>query len=166
MATGPDTLTDTLTDKEKDALRLLLRGHDAKSCARELALSVHTVNERLRKARRKLGTTSSREAARVLMAAEGEETPETLGDKPLGDAVVGDAPANDGTAANGWWAKRRFAVMVTGALMMSLLLAALLIPQSPLALLPSGFAATSAATGEAQAEQSAIVAENEIVLAP
>jgi len=82
MTTG----TDTLTEKEKDALRLLLRGHDAKSSARALGLSVHTVNERLREARRKLGVTSSREAARVLMAAE---TPERLGDKALGDAGAG-----------------------------------------------------------------------------
>ena len=35
---------DTLNDKEKDALRLRLRGHDAKSSARALGLSVHTVN--------------------------------------------------------------------------------------------------------------------------
>ena len=37
-----------LTDKEKETLRLILRGHDAKSSARELGLSVHTINERLR----------------------------------------------------------------------------------------------------------------------
>ena len=61
---------DALTEKEKDALRLLLRGHDAKSSAQALGLSVHTVNERLREARRKLGTTSSREAARRLLAEE------------------------------------------------------------------------------------------------
>ena len=43
-----------LTDKEKEALRLLLAGHDAKSSARELGISVHTVNDRLRNARRKM----------------------------------------------------------------------------------------------------------------
>ena len=37
-----------LTEKEKQTLRLLLAGHDAKSMARKLDLSVHTVNERLR----------------------------------------------------------------------------------------------------------------------
>ena len=47
-----------LTDKERQTLRLILRGHDAKSSARALGLSVHTVNERLREARRKLGVTS------------------------------------------------------------------------------------------------------------
>ncbi|MDP5104338.1 MAG: helix-turn-helix transcriptional regulator, partial [Erythrobacter sp.] len=84
MTTG----IDTLTDKEKDTLRLILRGHDAKSSAQELGLSVHTINERLRDARRKLGVTSSREAARRLLAEEDpaplESTPELLGDKPLG----------------------------------------------------------------------------------
>ena len=51
---------DTLTDKEKETLRLIVRGHDAKTAARELGLSVHTINERLRAARRKLDVTSSR----------------------------------------------------------------------------------------------------------
>ena len=55
-----------LTEKEKEALRLLLQGHDAKSSANELGLSVHTVNDRLRNARRKLEVSSSREAARIL----------------------------------------------------------------------------------------------------
>ena len=67
MASG----IETLTEKEKDALRLILRGHDAKSSARELGLSVHTINERLRVARRKLEVTSSKEAARMLLDREG-----------------------------------------------------------------------------------------------
>lgn len=71
------TVLDTLTEKEKQTLRLILRGHDAKSSAQELGLSVHTVNERLRDARRKLGVTSSREAARRLLAEEGGEPPKT-----------------------------------------------------------------------------------------
>lgn len=60
-----------LTDKEKEALRLLLAGHDTKSSAAELDISVHTVNDRLRNARRKLHVSSSREAARILGDAEG-----------------------------------------------------------------------------------------------
>lgn len=75
----------SLSEKEKQTLRLLLTGYDAKSMARHLGLSVHTVNERLRDARRKLGTSSSREAARQLREFE-EQTPELLGDKALGDA--------------------------------------------------------------------------------
>ena len=33
-----------LTEKEKQALRLLLDGHDAKSMANKLGLSIHTIN--------------------------------------------------------------------------------------------------------------------------
>lgn len=62
----------SLSEREQDTLRLLLAGHDAKSIARDLGLSVHTVNDRLREARRKLGVSSSREAARLLGQAEGE----------------------------------------------------------------------------------------------
>lgn len=65
----PDGL-DALTTKEKETLRLLVNGHDAKSIARELGLSVHTINDRLRDARRKIGVTSSREAARILTQVE------------------------------------------------------------------------------------------------
>ncbi|MBD2841651.1 helix-turn-helix domain-containing protein [Erythrobacter rubeus] len=72
-----------LTEKEKDALRLLLAGYDAKSGARELDISVHTLNDRLRSARRKLGVTSGKEAARILADAD-QKTPQNLVRKPLG----------------------------------------------------------------------------------
>ena len=52
-------------------LRLLVRGHDIKSIARELSISTTAANERLRTARQKLGVSSSREAARILAAEEG-----------------------------------------------------------------------------------------------
>src|SRR3990167_863943 len=67
----------TLTEKEKQTLRLVVRGYDAKSMARYLGLSIHTVNERLRYARRKMEVSSSREAARILLDKEGG------GPKPL-----------------------------------------------------------------------------------
>jgi len=59
-----------LSEREKETLRLLLGGHDIKSIAAGLGLSVNTVNERLREARRKLGASSSRQAARMLADAE------------------------------------------------------------------------------------------------
>lgn len=125
---------DALSEKEKDALRLILRGHDAKSSARELGLSVHTVNERLREARRKLGVTSSREAARRLLAEEGK-TPERLGDKRLGDAS-GAAPTAEMTAsATRRRAGRRPALILVGVIAMSLIFAALLLPASPFSVL-------------------------------
>lgn len=59
-----------LSDKECAVLRLLARGHDVKSAAAALGLSVHTVNERLREARSKTGASSSRGAARLLAERE------------------------------------------------------------------------------------------------
>lgn len=89
-----------LTEKEKQTLRLIVRGHDAKSIARNLDLSVHTINERLRDARRKMAVSSSREAARLLLAAESDEAaplPEMLGDRRMGEDAA--RPANDQTDA-------------------------------------------------------------------
>ncbi|TAD81807.1 MAG: DUF4019 domain-containing protein [Sphingomonadales bacterium] len=134
MSTG----LEALTSKEKETLRLILRGHDAKSSARTLGLSVHTVNERLREARRKLGVTSSREAARQLLAEEGDD-PENLGDKALGDALAGPGAAQDTASAT----QRRVwfglgpghALTLAGALAMSLILAALFVPASPMTVL-------------------------------
>ena len=142
MTTG----LDALSDKEKDALRLLLRGHDAKSSARDLGISVHTLNERLREARRKLGTTSSREAARVLLAAEGEPTPERLGDKALGDAPETPVAAGMTASATRRPAGTRPAFILVGVTAMSLILAALFLPASPLAVLAPG-AVTETVTG-------------------
>lgn len=164
MTTG----LDALTDREKQTLRLILRGHDAKSAARELALSVHTVNERLREARRKLGVTSSREAARRLLAEEGEETletpPEIHADKPLGDAP-GAAPAAEITAA----ANRRRAgpppaAVLVGVTAMSLILAALFLPASPLSVLAPTPAVTAAAAAQSEAAGAARAAEDFLML--
>jgi len=75
-----------LTPRQKEILRLLLNGHDTKSAARELGISVHTVTEHLRDARRQLGVSSSREAARILRQVE-STPPESMGPSTLG--VVG-----------------------------------------------------------------------------
>jgi DNA-binding CsgD family transcriptional regulator len=90
-----------LTEKEKQTLRLIVRGHDAKSTARSLGLSVHTINERLRDARRKMAVSSSREAARLLLDAErgdpGLATPNVLGDAEFGEDAS-HAPMDQRTA--------------------------------------------------------------------
>jgi DNA-binding CsgD family transcriptional regulator len=155
MTTG----LDALTAKEKDALRLLLRGHDAKSSARELGLSVHTVNERLRDARRKLGVTSSREAARRLLAEE-NDTPENLGDTALGDASAMPSDAPVMAPASQRWARfglgPGLALTLAGVLAMSLILAALFLPASPLSVMaPAMPALSAAATAEAEAASAA-----------
>ena len=79
-----------LTQRQKEILRLLLNGFDAKSAGRELGISVHTVNEHLREARRHLGVSSSREAARILRQMEGIP-PNNVGPNELGvvDAIGG-----------------------------------------------------------------------------
>ncbi|WP_447759913.1 helix-turn-helix domain-containing protein [Sphingopyxis panaciterrae] len=106
---------EALTEKEKETLRLLVNGYDAKSMARHLGLSVHTVNERLRDARRKMAVSSSREAARKLRAIEGRD-PEILGDKTLGVAVAaGMTDISTPTEVPG--PSRRFGWIVGGVLM-------------------------------------------------
>lgn len=115
-----------LSEREKETLRFLLVGHDAKSIAVQLGLSVHTVNERLRESRRKLGVSSSREAARLLADAE-EPNPNFLRDKGLrvaGPAVqVRNINQRDRSAARG----QSLAWFGGGMLIMSLVVAALLL---------------------------------------
>lgn len=89
MDENMSSAVSSLTEKEKQALRLLVNGYDAKSMARQLGLSVHTVNERLREARRKMAVSSSREAARKLRELEGT-SPEFLAPKSFGDAPGSD----------------------------------------------------------------------------
>jgi DNA-binding CsgD family transcriptional regulator len=106
----------SLTEKEKQTLRLIVCGHDAKSIARTLDLSVHTINERLRDARRKMAVSSSREAARMLLEAEGGGvTPQYVGDSPIGDDVR--APTADQVGAPTPGAERNRSLILTGVLM-------------------------------------------------
>lgn len=124
-----NTGVQALSEREKETLRLLLRGHDAKSIARRLGLSVHTVNERLRDARRKLEVPSSREAARLLSESE-QWSPNSVGDKGIG--VAGDTV---NVRWNGASHQRRFggkalAWLLGGTLIMSLIIAAVLLSSS------------------------------------
>lgn len=111
----------SLTEKEKQTLRLLLSGYDAKSMARYLGLSVHTINERLRDARRKLAVSSSREAARLVREAEGVP-PELFADRLLGDAPLPVTPHPSGHPGHGSRTVRRTGLMI-GGVMMSMALA-------------------------------------------
>lgn len=116
---------EALTEKEKQTLRLLLEGYDAKSMARHLDLSVHTINERLRDARRKFAVSSSKEAARLLRRAEVD--PETLGDRSLGDGKAMAAvhpPTVPGPVAPSWrsatWAIGGVAMLTVAAAILAL----------------------------------------------
>src|SRR5687768_9668004 len=124
----------TLSDREKAVLRLLAKGFDAKSAARELGLSVHTVNERLRSTRRKLQVTSSREAARLLL--EREDT-KFLVYKEFG--VGSSAMANDSrTPENGARTKRAYAPIAGGLVAMSLIVLTALLTLSTTDTIESG----------------------------
>lgn len=113
---------EALSEREKETLRLLLEGHDAKSIARYLGLSVHTVNERLRASRRKLGVSSSREAARLLASAQ-LSTPNSVVNKQIG--VADDfVDVNKDRRRNGRKdAKHPVVLAIGGTLIMSLIIA-------------------------------------------
>lgn len=151
MATG----YQALTEKEKQTLRLIVRGHDAKSMARHLGLSVHTVNERLRDARRKLEVSSSREAARLVLDREGE-APEKLGDKTIGEAagsqaVTGsDVPGRGQASASGAAAR---AWVIAGVFVMTVILGILAIAAaSPSSTIAASVQAPVAAASATQAD--------------
>lgn len=145
----------TLTEKEKQTLRLIVRGHDAKSTARHLGLSVHTVNERLRDARRKLEVSSSREAARLLLDSEGDD-PQKSADKQIGEAEAGAAMAGEdmpdtgpGDAAG---VASRVAWPIAGVAIMSVILGILALAALPQADRPPIAAPAAAAVPVAETE--------------
>lgn len=130
-----------LTEREKQTLRLIVRGHDAKSIARHLDLSVHTINERLREARRKLAVPSSREAARRLLAREGG-TPDSLVPTEIGEAGHGGGAAAVGRGRR-ISRPARFAI---GVVTMTVLFSLLVLAAQPQ---PQPAAAPTAASTEA-----------------
>lgn len=139
------TALDALTDKEKQTLRLIVRGHDAKSVAVTLGLSVHTINERLRDARRKLAVSSSREAARMLFEAEGA-TPEKLTDNINGDdaaatAIDVETAPDDGAGRSvgspRFWIGALLMTLTFGLLAFTLLPASVQTPAPPPATAPA-----------------------------
>lgn len=108
---------EKLTDRQKEILRLLLGGFDTKSIARELDISVHTVTEHLREARRHLGVSNSREAARILGQAEAGPL------NNLGPSQIGVADAKAGYNSSGQSGANKRSVYL-GAFIMILLASA------------------------------------------
>jgi DNA-binding CsgD family transcriptional regulator len=70
----PQLQVSKLTESQKQCLRLVHEGYEAKEIARNLLISPSAVVERLRAARRSLGAQTSREAARMLALNE-QSTP-------------------------------------------------------------------------------------------
>lgn len=145
----------SLSEKEKQTLRLLLAGHDAKSMARQLGLSVHTINERLRESRRKLGASSSREAARLLREAEAN-APDFVGDRVLGEDRPGRPGDTAGTPIVAVPSRRRTVWLAGGIAMLSLAVAVFaLSAPAPVAEAPPAPPAASLPEAEAPAVQAA-----------
>ena len=84
QADANDDPRETLTERERQCLRLVFERLRPKEIGRELGISHHTVNGHLQQAMRKLGATSSIEAARLVHAAERLATPEKITGYPLG----------------------------------------------------------------------------------
>ena len=143
-----------LTEKEKQTLRLIVCGHDAKSTARSLGLSVHTINERLRDARRKMAVSSSREAARLLLDAERKSSastdPDLFGDMEMGaDATHPPVDQEDAPVVGAGRTYRRS--WIIGGILMTLalgLLALAALPQGASAPQPISATADAAANAE------------------
>ena len=141
----------SLTEKEKQTLRLLVVGYDAKSMARHLGLSIHTINERLRDARRKMAVSSSREAARQLRDAECP-APNLLADKHLGDAAkIG--PAHNGASTPDRTPRRRWVWAIGGTIMLAFVFAVFALSSGPAAAPVT--ATASVAVTESDASQAA-----------
>ncbi|ESQ93098.1 hypothetical protein ABAC460_02240 [Asticcacaulis sp. AC460] len=86
---------ETLSERQKQVLRLVGQNHQAKEIARLLDISESTVKTHMEEGRRRLGIATSREAARFLMAQEsGTAIPLQRGypsgrmDQPAADASV------------------------------------------------------------------------------
>ncbi|MFD1951453.1 DUF4019 domain-containing protein [Sphingomonas arantia] len=140
-----------LTEKEKQTLRLIVRGHDAKSTARSLGLSVHTINERLRDARRKLAVSSSREAARILLQADGIDAagpiPDLSGDAEIGEDTAHSPAEQESTPTDGAGRRFRRPWIIIGGFLMTFALGLLLLAVTP----QSGSTPTSTQPASAEA---------------
>lgn len=144
-----------LSEKEKQTLRLIVRGHDAKSMARHLGLSVHTVNERLRDARRKLEVSSSREAARLVFDAEGAG-PQNLADKRIGEAAPASDVGQDAASGTGQRRMQRPAGIIAGAVIMSIIVGIV-----ALSLLSGGTAPSATTNARSSGDTAASLAASE-----
>jgi DNA-binding CsgD family transcriptional regulator len=79
---------NALSDLEKEALRLFLVASDQKELARRIGRSPATVEQRLARARRKLGVARSLDAALLLAEREGNQT---YGNAIYGESLRGEA---------------------------------------------------------------------------
>lgn len=101
-----------LTAPERSVLRLLAQGHTAKTVATQTGMTVDAVNERLRAARRKTGTGSSRELARLLLEQEVRDQQIGIASNGLPQGHRSDSAAPSWASAHYW----RPAMFITAAI--------------------------------------------------
>jgi DNA-binding CsgD family transcriptional regulator len=84
---------ETLSERQKQVLRLVAQNHQAKEIARLLGISESTVKTHMEESRRRLGIATSREAARFLVAHEAGAALPLAGGYPSGgmDQSAADA---------------------------------------------------------------------------
>jgi DNA-binding CsgD family transcriptional regulator len=90
---------ESLTARERECLRLVARDRSTGEIARQLSISINTVDNHIKNAKRKLGTTDRFSAARALAVHEGRS--QSLAS--LGSAMEAAAPAgqsDDAAASN------------------------------------------------------------------
>jgi DNA-binding CsgD family transcriptional regulator len=104
-AAANDDPRETLTERERQCLRLVFERLRPKEIGRALGISHHTVNGHLQQAMRKLGATSSLEAARLLETIERPHAPESVTGYPFGVEFPQDPsslnPSHQGASGNG-----------------------------------------------------------------
>tara|TARA_B100000678_G_scaffold231842_1_gene200613 strand:+ start:113 stop:949 length:837 start_codon:yes stop_codon:yes gene_type:complete len=113
-----------LTEKERECLRLWLEHKTAKEIALDLGISHHAVEKRLKMARTKLDVATSLEAARALAEAEGYEQIVT-GSSELSSGTGDQHVAASAALPSGTREWRRRSLLVPGAIIMSIIIAAL-----------------------------------------
>ncbi len=128
-----------LTPAERECLRRCLEHQTAKQMAIDLGVSAHAVEKRLKMARAKLGLSSSLEAARLV---ETVERSHRLGPSPSDLSPENTQPDHGGAGSaprhqTSWITRIGLTRVVSGAILMSLILAAALM----LAFSPSTFQA-------------------------
>jgi len=87
---GQKTAVERLTEKQKACLRLVRRGQDSKTIARELGISHHTVNKAVEAAMATLNVSDRFKAAEILRLREGRDDYEAFVYEPFG--VAQDPP--------------------------------------------------------------------------
>lgn len=117
MTLGDTSVLDRLNSTERDILTLLAQGHTAKSIAIVRVVSVASVNERLRSARRKTGIGSSRELARLVAGQENRDDLIDLAASPAQPALSPRPDAPRRASFPRWRLPMTAAVLIAAAIL-------------------------------------------------